>query len=206
MGMVVPMKLGTSKPGAVAPALVALVVLAGSAALAATQDPTPLRAPSPGPAVGRVQTGRLGHRIYEVPEESVTPDAASTSAQECGTALTDGDAALEHAHGLDRAIQAILERCGRGPTTHGLLNALEHLRQNKARHEARGNQGKSGEDHGKPSDEPGTGGGSPGKSDEDHGNGGGQQDHGSGPVSPPGGGNEVREGGDAPADHGPGAG
>ncbi|HSD49282.1 MAG TPA: hypothetical protein VLE71_05560 [Actinomycetota bacterium] len=201
------MELGTSKPGTVAPALVAFLVLAGSAALAATQEPTPNASPGR-PAVTPVQTGRLGHQGDEAPEESVTPDATSPTVdvEGCGNAMTDGDTALEHAHGLDRAIQAILERCGRGSTTQGLLNALEHLRENKAKHEARGNQGQRGEDHGKPSDHPGKSDENPGKSGQDHGKAGGQpqDDGGGGPASPPGGGNEVREGGGPPDDHGPG--
>ncbi|HEU4356621.1 MAG TPA: hypothetical protein VFT27_13615 [Actinomycetota bacterium] len=199
------MKLGTSKPGTVAPALVAFLVLAGSAALAATQEPAPNHSPR-APAVPHVQTGRLGRQGVGGLEEPVTPDATSptTDVEDCGNAMTDGDAALDHAHGLDRAIQAILERCGRGPTTQGLLNALEHLRENKAKHEAHGNQGKSDQDHGKPSDDPGAS-GSPGKSGQDHGQGGGRsQDDEGGTASPPGGGNEVREGGGPPGDHGPG--
>lgn len=201
------MKLGTSRSGTMAPALVALLVLAGSAALAATQEPTP-SAPAPSPTISPFQAGRLGHQGDEAPEEPVTPDATSPTVdvQACGDAMTDGDTAIERAHGLDRAIQAILGRCGRGPTTQGLLNALEHLRENKAKHEAHGNQGKSGEDHGKPADHPGKSDQDPGKSDQEHGKGGGQQqDVGrGGPASPPGGGNEVREGGGPPDDHGPG--
>lgn len=201
------MKLGTSQPGTVAPALVAFLVLAGSAALAATQEPAPNPSPR-GPTVPHVQTGRLGRQADGALKEPVTPDPTTPTVDvdDCGNAMTDGDAALDRAHGLDRAIQAILERCGQGPTTQGLLNALEHLRQNKAKHEAHGNQGKSDQDHGKPSDDPGTSDGSPGKSGQDHGRGGDkpQGGEGSGTAPPPGGGSEVREGGGSPGDHGPG--
>lgn len=200
------MKLGTSQPGTVAPALVAFLVLAGSAALAATQEPT--SSPSPrAPAVTHGQTGRLGRQGEGVLEPQTEDVTSPAELEDCGNAMTDGDAALERAHGLDRAIQAILERCGRGPTTQGLLNALEHLRQNKAKHEAHENQGKSDEDHGKPSDDPASSDETPGKSGQDHGKGGGQQqgEQDGGPASPPGGGNEVRVGGGPPVDHGPGS-
>lgn len=203
------MKLGTSQPGTMAPALVALLVLAGSAALAGTQEPVPTASPR-APAVSRVQTGRLGHQTDEVPPVTPNAPAAPTSGsvepEGCGDAMNEGDAALERAHGLDRAMQAILDSCGRGPATDGLLNALEHLRENKARHAEHGNQGKSGEDHGKPSDDPGKSGEDHGKSGQDHGKGPDQQDEDDGgePTSPPAGGNDVREGGGPPDDHGRG--
>jgi hypothetical protein len=199
------MKLGTSKSGAVAPALVALAVLAGSAALAATQHPSPV-APR-APVVTHLPTDRFGHQSDEAPEDPVERGASTApiDIEGCGEAITDGDAALERAHGLDRAIQAILDRCGRGPVTHGLLNALEHLRANQAKHEAHENRGKSGEEHGRPSEDPGKSGEDPGKSGEDHGTDPKQQDDGgSGSSSSPGGGKDVREGTGSSDAHGPG--
>jgi hypothetical protein len=200
------MKLGTSRPGTMAPALVAFLVLAGSAALAATQEPVPTASPR-APAVPPVQTGRLGHQGDGTLEERGEPAADETPNVDtvgCDAAMVGGDAVLERAHGIDRAIQAILDRCGRGPATHGLLNALERLRENKAKHAEHGNQGKSGE-HGKPPGDPGKSGEDHGKSGQDHGKDADQQDQDDGGFTPPpGGGNDVREGGGSPEGHGQG--
>jgi|GEM_PF-2603157 hypothetical protein len=203
------MKLGTSQPGSVAPALVAFLVLAGSAALAATQGPPSGTTARPSPEVSHVQAGRLGHQTDEAPEDEErsvrrrTEPAVEQAG--CDEALADGGAALERAHGLDRAIQAILDRCGRGSATHGLLNALEHLHENRARHAEHQNQGKSDKEHGKPADDPGKTGEEHGQSDEVHGN--DASDAGGGTQSePPGGGpDEVGEDDPGPPNgHGPG--
>jgi hypothetical protein len=42
----------------------------------------------------------------------------------------------ETLHGLDNAIAHVLENCLKNPQAPGLLNALEHLAANQARHEA----------------------------------------------------------------------
>lgn len=202
------MKLGTSKPGSVAPALVAFLVLAGSAALAATQEPAPTPFSPRTPTVPHVQTGRLGHQRDDTPEEPSAPaeePSPTVDAEGCGDAIGGGAAALDRARGLDRAIQAVLDRCGRAPATHGLLNALERLRENKAKHAEQGNQGKSDEDHGKPSGEPGNSGEEHGKSGQDHGKDADPKDEDvGGPTPPPGGANHVREDGGPPEDHGQG--
>ena len=172
------MKLGTSKSGAVAPALVALAVLAGSAALAATQHPSPVAPPR---TCGHAPPDRpVRPSERRGPEDPVERGAS--------TAPIDIEGCGEAHHRRRRRPRArararprdpgILDRCGRGPVTHGLPERLEHLRANQAKHEAHENRGKSGEEHGRPSEDPGKSGEDPGKSGEDHGTDPKQQDDG----------------------------
>ena len=63
-------------------------------------------------------------------------EAACTTA--AGIEPTDGtdDAADTKLHGVDNAIAHVLANCVKNPQAPGLLNALEHLAANQAKHEA----------------------------------------------------------------------
>jgi len=128
------MKLGTSQRGTLVPALVAFTVLAGSVAFASRAERSP--APDPTTAVTGIQVGRWGHHGDDGPfnDPSISPSADPS--QRCEGALESGSAAFGRSHGLERAIQVILDRCGRIPAARGLVNALARLAENRERQAA----------------------------------------------------------------------
>lgn len=128
------MKLGTSQRGTGVPALVAFMVLAGvGVALAGMPEPTGL--PEPTPSVSPSSPGRSGHH-GETPEVKPSTSMDPVIVEACTAALEAGTGALERQHGLDRAIEVILENCGKSRQATGLLTALGHLETNQARREA----------------------------------------------------------------------
>src|SRR3990170_8133635 len=107
------MKLGTSRRGTLVPALVAFTVLAGSVAFASRAERSP--APDPATAVAGIQAGRWGHHGDDGPLGDPSTSPSADPSQPCEGALESGSAALGRSHGLERAIQVLLDRCGRIP-------------------------------------------------------------------------------------------
>jgi hypothetical protein len=134
------MKLGTSRRGTLLPALVAFLVLATiGAALAGTgtfaSRPNVDVTVSDPPRTGHRDAGRPGGETGpssgETGTDDITDDGDDVAAT-CARAIEEGETALERAHGLDRAIEAIVANCARGHTQ-GLLNALARLQANQDR-------------------------------------------------------------------------
>jgi hypothetical protein len=128
------MKLGSSQRGTGVPALVAFMVLAG-VGVALAGMPEPSGPPEPSPSVSPSLPDRSGHHS-ETPgvKPSTSPDPVI--AEGCTAALETGTDALERQHGLDRAIEVILENCGKAPQATGLLTALWRLEANQGAHGA----------------------------------------------------------------------
>lgn len=74
----------------------------------------------------------------EDPGEAPDPDREAACTTAAGIEPTDGtdDSADTKLHGLDNAIAHVLANCVKNPQAPGLLNALEHLAANQAKHEA----------------------------------------------------------------------
>jgi hypothetical protein len=68
----------------------------------------------------------------------VDPARETACTTAAGIEPTDGtdDAADTKLHGLDNAIAHVLANCVKNPQAPGLVNALEHLAANRAKHEA----------------------------------------------------------------------
>lgn len=144
------MKLGTSQRGTGVPALVAFMVLAGvGVALAGMPEPAGLSEPSP--SVSPSSPGRSGHH-GETPGVKPSASTDPVIAEGCTAALDTGAGALERQHGLDRAIDVIIENCGKSPQATGLLTALGHLEANQARQEANQERHDAGHQGGQPNE------------------------------------------------------
>jgi hypothetical protein len=128
------MKLGTSQRGTGVPALVAFMVLAG-VGVALAEMPEPAGPLEPSPSVSPSAPGRSGLH-GEIPGVKPSTSTDPAIAEACTAALETGTGALERQHGLDRAIEVIIENCGKSPQATGLLTALGHLEANQARHDA----------------------------------------------------------------------
>jgi len=149
------MKLGTSRRGTLVPALVAFTVLAGSVAFASRAERSP--APDPATAVAGIQAGRWGHHGDDGPLGDPSTSPSADPSQPCEGALESGSAALGRSHGLERAIQVILDRCGRIPAARGLVNALARLEGNRERQAANEHGDHDPNEHGVGPDERGRG-------------------------------------------------
>ncbi len=127
------MKLGTSQRGTGVPSLVAFLVLTG-VGVALAGMPEPAGPPQPSPSVSPSPPGRSDHG--ETPGATPSTSADPRTADACTTALEAGTDALERRHGLDRAIEVIIQNCGKSQQATGLLTALGRLEANRARQEA----------------------------------------------------------------------
>lgn len=125
------MKLGSSRRGTGVPALVAFMVLASVGAALAGQA-APSGTPEPSPSVSDVQPGRSDHQS-ETPGSRPSPSVDPAVTDACTGALEAGSEALEQQVGLGRAIEVILENCGKSPQAQGLLTALGRLEANQER-------------------------------------------------------------------------
>lgn len=128
------MKLGTSQRGTGVPSLVAFLVLTG-VGVALAGMPEPAGPPRPSPSVSPSSPGRSGDH-GETPGVTPSTSVDPEDSEACTTALEVGTDALERRHGLDRAIEVIIENCGKSPQATGLLTALGRLEANRARQEA----------------------------------------------------------------------
>jgi hypothetical protein len=85
-----------------------------------------------------------GHHAAGADGTTVDPERADACDEAAGVALTHGGASDGTADtqdpikltGLDNAIAHVLANCLKNPNAPGLVNALEHLVANKAKHEA----------------------------------------------------------------------
>ncbi len=139
------MKLGRSRGGTLVPALVAFLVLATvGAALAGTgtfgtrpdADATASDAPRSGHRDADHPSGGAGPSGSETDADDPAGDTGADDPAGCADAIRDGETALERAHGLERASDAIVANCERGHAQ-GLLNALARLQENQERRSER---------------------------------------------------------------------
>ena len=74
----------------------------------------------------------------EAPDPVADPDREAACTTAAGIEPTDGtdDASDTKLHGVDNAIAHVLANCVKNPQAPGLLNALEHLAANQAKHDA----------------------------------------------------------------------
>jgi hypothetical protein len=143
------MKLGTSQRGTGVPSLVAFLVLTG-VGVALAGMPEPAGPPEPSPSVSPSLPGRSDHG--EIPGATPSTSADPGTAEACTTALEAGTDALERRHGLDRAIEVIIQHCGKSPQATGLLTALGRLEANRARQEAKQERQDPGRRGGQPNE------------------------------------------------------
>ena len=83
-------------------------------------------------------TGDEDEDTGETPDPVADPDREAACTTAAGIEPTDGtdDDADTKLHGVDNAIAHVLANCVKNPQAPGLLNALEHLAANQARHDA----------------------------------------------------------------------
>ena len=82
-------------------------------------------------------TADEGEDTDEAPNAVADPDREAACTTAAGIEPTGGtDDAATKLHGVDNAIAHVLANCVKNPQAPGLLNALEHLAANRAKHEA----------------------------------------------------------------------